>query len=46
MQGGHKKTTHSPIKRTVQQPKINTQQKLKPGVVASYDIQLGNEEGL
>jgi len=33
------KSTHSPIKR------INTK-KLKPGLVASYDIQHGNGQGL
>ena len=37
--------THSPIKRNVQQHKINTK-KLKPGLVASYNIRPGNGEGL
>jgi len=36
---------HSPIKRNVLQHKINTK-KLKPGLVASYDIRPGNGEGL
>jgi len=36
---------HSPIKRNVLQHKINPK-KLKPGLVASYDIQFGNGEGL
>jgi len=35
------KSTHSPIKRNVLQHK-----KLKPGLVASYDIWPGNEGGL
>jgi len=37
--------TDSPIKRNMQQHKINTK-KLKPGLVASYDIRPGNEKGL
>jgi len=37
---------HSPIKRNVLQHKINTQKKLQPGLVASYDIWPGNGEGL
>ena len=36
---------HSPIKRNVLQHKINTK-KPKLGLVASYDIQPGNKEGL
>jgi len=36
---------HSPIKRNVLQHKINTK-KLKPGLVAAYDIRPGNGEGL
>jgi len=40
----HNRSTHSPIKRNVLQHKINT--KLKPGVVASYDIWPGNGVGL
>jgi len=36
---------HSPIKRNALQHKINTK-KLKPGLVASYNIQSGNREGL
>jgi len=36
---------HSPIERNVLQHKINTN-KLKPGLVVSYDIQPGNGEGL
>jgi len=35
---------HSPIKRNVLQHKINT--KLKPGLVAFYDIRPGNGVGL
>ena len=35
---------HSPIRRYVLQHKINT--KIKPGLVASYDIRSGNREGL
>jgi len=38
-------STHSPIKRNVLQHKINTK-KLKPGLVASYDIRPGNGERL
>jgi len=38
-------TTILPIKTIVLQHKINTK-KLKPGLVASYDIQPGNGEGL
>jgi len=36
---------HSSIKTNVLQHKINTK-KLKPGLVASYDIQPGNGQGL
>jgi len=36
--------THSPIKRNVLQHKIN--KKLKPGLVASFDIRPGNGDGL
>jgi len=36
---------HSPIKTNVLQHEINTK-KLKPGLVASYDIRPGNGEGL
>jgi len=39
------KSTHSRIKTNVLQHEINTR-KLKPGLVASYDIWLGNGEGL
>jgi len=41
----YNKSTHSPIKRNILWHKINTK-KLKPGLVASYDIWLGNGEGL
>jgi len=41
----HNKSTHSPIKRNILQYKINTK-KLKPGLVASYNIPPGNGEGL
>jgi len=37
---------HSPIKRNALQHKINRKTKLKPGLVASYDIRPGNGEGL
>jgi len=36
---------HSPIERNVMQHKINTK-KLKPGLVAFYDIRPGNGAGL
>jgi len=36
---------HSPIERNVMQHKINTK-KLKPGLVAFYDIRPGNAAGL
>jgi len=39
------KSTHSPIKRNVLQHKIN-RKKLKPGLVAFYDIRPGNGAGL
>ena len=38
-------STHSPIKRNILQHKISTN-KLKPDLVASYDIRPGNGEGL
>jgi len=38
------RSTHSAIKRNVQQHKIRKE--LKPGLVTSYDIQPGNGEGL
>jgi len=38
-------STHSPMKRNVLQHKFNTK-KLKPGLVAFYDIQPGNGVGL
>jgi len=41
----HNNSTHSVIKRNVQQHKINAK-KLKPGSGASYDIWPGNGEGL
>jgi len=43
--GRHDKSTHSPINRNVLQHKINTK-KLKPGLVAFYDIRPGNGTGL
>jgi len=36
---------HSPIKRNVLERKINAK-KLKPGLVAFYNIRPGNAEGL
>ena len=44
-QGGHNnKSTHSLIRRGTTTE--NKHRKLKPGLVASYDIQPGNREGL
>jgi len=43
--GTEKASTHSPIKRNVLQYKTNTK-KLKPGLVAFYDIRPGNGAGL
>jgi len=39
------KSTRSPIKRNVQQHKMNTK-KLKPGLIASYDIPPANVQDL
>jgi len=39
-------STHSPMKRNALQHKINTSQKLQPGLVAFYDIRPGNKAGL
>jgi len=39
------KSMHSPIKTNALQHKINTK-KLKPGLVAFYDIRPGNAAGL